>query len=70
LWCDVCGFHNTSSYGYGFENTIIDAVTTKKKFNGKVLLAEQVTDSYLSGLNALGGLYAKLESSENILKKK
>jgi hypothetical protein len=52
---------------YGFENTIIiDAVTTKnREFNGKVL-AEQVTDSYLSGLNALGGLYAKLESSEYI----
>jgi hypothetical protein len=34
---------------YGFENTIItDAVTTKnREFNGKVLLAEQVTDSLI-----------------------
>jgi hypothetical protein len=39
----------------------------KQEFNGKVLLAEQVTDSYLSGLNALGGLYAKLESSEKYI---
>jgi hypothetical protein len=38
-----------------------------REFNGKVLLAEQVTDSYLSGLNALGGLYAKLESSEKYI---
>jgi hypothetical protein len=54
---------------YGFENTIItDAVTTKnREFNGKVLLAEHVTESYLSGLNALGGLYAKLESSEKYI---
>jgi hypothetical protein len=37
-----------------------------REFNGKVLLAEQVTDSYLSGLNA-GGLYAKLESSEKYI---
>jgi hypothetical protein len=37
-----------------------------REFNGKVLLAEQVTDStYLA--NALGGLYAKLESSEKYI---
>jgi nicotinamidase-related amidase len=38
MMTDVCVVHNTSSYGYGFENTIItDAVTTKTEFNGKVL---------------------------------
>jgi hypothetical protein len=36
-----------------------------REFNGKVLTAEQVTDSLLI-FNALSGLYAKLESSENI----
>jgi hypothetical protein len=64
---DVCVASTTSSYGLWFWKHT-DAVTTKKqKFNGKVLLAEQVTDSYLSGLNALGGLYAKLESSEKYI---
>jgi nicotinamidase-related amidase len=70
MMTDVCVASTTrAAMDYGFENTIItDAVTTKKqKFNGKVLLAEQVTDSYLSGLNALGGLYAKLESSEKYI---
>jgi hypothetical protein len=37
-----------------------------REFNGKVLLHRTSNQSYLSGLNALGGLYAKLESSENI----
>jgi hypothetical protein len=31
MMTDVCVAHNTSSSGYGFENTIIiDAVTTKQ----------------------------------------
>jgi nicotinamidase-related amidase len=58
MMTDVCVASTTrAAMDYGFENTIItDAVTTKnREFNGKVLLAEQVTDSYLSGLNALGG---------------
>jgi nicotinamidase-related amidase len=70
MMTDVCVASTTrAAMDYGFENTIIiDAVTTKnREFNGKVLLAEQVTDSYLSGLNALGGLYAKLESSEKYI---
>jgi hypothetical protein len=72
MMTDVCVASTTrAAMDYGFENTIIiDAVTTKnREFNGKVLL-EQVTDSYLSGLNALGGLYAKLESSEKYIIKK
>jgi nicotinamidase-related amidase len=70
MMTDVCVASTTrAAMDYGFENTIItDAVTTKnREFNGKVLTAEQVTDSYLSGLNALGGLYAKLESSEKYI---
>jgi nicotinamidase-related amidase len=69
MMTDVCVASTTrAAMDYGFENTIItDAVTQKnREFNGKVLLAEQVTDStYLA--NALGGLYAKLESSEKYI---
>jgi nicotinamidase-related amidase len=48
MMTDVCVASTTrAAMDYGFENTIItDAVTTKnREFNGKVLLAEQVTDS-------------------------
>ena len=70
MMTDVCIDSTTrAAMDFGFENTIIiDAVTTKnREFNGKVIPAEQVTESYLSGLNALGGLYAKLESSEKYI---
>lgn len=57
---------------FGFHNTIItDAVTTgDRELNGKVILipAEQITESFLAGLNALGGLYAALETSESYIK--
>lgn len=70
MMTDVCVASTTrAAMDFGFENTIItDAVTTRnREFNGKVIPAEQVTESYLSGLNALGGLYAKLESSEKYI---
>jgi isochorismate hydrolase len=57
MMTDVCVASTTrAAMDYGFENTIIICYDKKTEFNGKVLLAEQVTDSYLSGLNALGGL--------------
>lgn len=71
MMTDVCVSATTrASMDYGFDNTIIaDAVTTRdRELNGKTIPAEQVTESYLAGLNALGGLYAKIESSENYLK--
>jgi nicotinamidase-related amidase len=66
---DVCVASTTrAAMDYGFENTIIiDAVTTKTGNLTEKYYSEQVTDSYLSGLNALGGLYAKLESSEKYI---
>jgi len=70
MMTDVCVDSTTrAAMDFGFENTIItDAVTTRdREYNGKVIPAEQVTESYLSGLNALGGLYAKLESSEKYI---
>jgi nicotinamidase-related amidase len=62
MMTDVC-VASRAAMDYGFENTIItDAVTTK---------TENLTEKYycrtsnllLIWLNALGGLYAKLESS-------
>lgn len=70
MMTDVCVDSTTrAAMDFGFENTIItDAVTTRdREYNGTVIPAEQVTASYLSGLNALGGLYAKLESSEKYI---
>jgi hypothetical protein len=52
---------------YGFENTIIiDAVTTKTE-NLTESTTRRTSNRLLSGLNALGGLYAKLESSEKYI---
>jgi len=55
----------------GFNNLIIgDAVTSRDRdLNGEPIPAEQVTKSYLAGLNALGGLYAKIETSVQFLGK-
>jgi hypothetical protein len=53
---DVCVASTTrAAMDYGFESTIIPMLLRQKKqeFNGKVILAEHVTRSYLSGLNAL-----------------
>jgi hypothetical protein len=53
---------------YGFENTIItDAVTTKTENLTEKYYRRTSNRLYLSGLNALGGLYAKLESSEKYI---
>ncbi|TDE01728.1 cysteine hydrolase family protein [Flavobacterium hiemivividum] len=71
MMTDVCVASTTrAAMDYGFENTIItDAVTTRNRdFDGKVIPAKQVTESFLAGLNALGGLYAKIETSENYVK--
>lgn len=70
MMTDVCVASTTrAALDYGFDNTIItDAVTTRnREFNGKIITGEQVTESYLSGLNALGGLYAKMQSTEKYL---
>lgn len=71
MMTDVCIASTTrAAMDYGFENTIItDAVTTRNRdFDGKIIPAKQVTESFLAGLSALGGLYAKIETSENYVK--
>lgn len=71
MMTDVCVDATTrASMDYGFANIIIaDAVTTRNRdFDGKIIPATQVTEAYLAGLNALGGLYAKIESSKEYVK--
>ncbi|CAA9198014.1 Peroxyureidoacrylate/ureidoacrylate amidohydrolase RutB [Flavobacterium bizetiae] len=55
----------------GFNNTLIsDAVATRdRELNGKVVPASQINTAFLAGLNALGGLYATVLSSDEFLAK-
>ncbi|MEN7547030.1 isochorismatase family protein [Rapidithrix thailandica] len=71
MMTDVCVAATTrAAMDLGFENTIIsDAVTTRnRELHGKSLPANRVTETYLAGLNVLGGLYSKVESTEDFLK--
>jgi nicotinamidase-related amidase len=58
MMTDVCVASTTrAAMDYGFENiSLYRCCYNKNKQRKRVLPAEQVTDSYLSGLNALGGL--------------
>lgn len=60
-----------ASMDNGFTNTLItDAVATRdRELNGKVVPASQVNTAFLAGLNALGGLYATVLSSDEFLAK-
>jgi hypothetical protein len=68
MMTDVCVASTTrAAMDYGFENTIIiDAVTKTGNLTEKYYCRTS-NRLYLSGLNALGGLYAKLESSEKYI---
>lgn len=71
MMTDVCVSSTTrAAMDFGFHNTIIaDAVTTRdRELDGKIIPAQQITESFLAGLNALGGLYAELEISESYIK--
>jgi nicotinamidase-related amidase len=73
MMTDVCVDATTrAAMDFGFHNTIItDAVTTRDRdLNGEVIPAGQITKAYVAGLNALGGLYAKVSTSEQYLKQK
>lgn len=60
-----------ASMDNGFTNTLIsDAVATRdRELNGKVVPASQINTAFLAGLNALGGLYATVQSSDEFLAK-
>lgn len=60
-----------ASMDNGFNNTLIsDAVATRdRELNGKVVPASQINTAFLAGLNALGGLYATVLSSDEFLAK-
>lgn len=60
-----------ASMDNGFTNTLIsDAVATRdRELNGKVVPANQINTAFLAGLNALGGLYATVLSSDEFLAK-
>ena len=60
-----------ASMDNGFNNTLIsDAVATRdRELNEKVVPASQVNTAFLAGLNALGGLYATVLSSDEFLSK-
>lgn len=60
-----------ASMDNGFTNTLItDAVATRdRELNGKVVPASQINTAFLAGLNALGGLYATVLSSDEFLAK-
>ncbi|MGE6353331.1 cysteine hydrolase family protein [Flavobacterium sp. NPDC079362] len=58
-----------ASMDNGFKNILIsDAVATRdRELNGETVSAKQINTAYLAGLNALDGLYAKVESSNEFL---
>lgn len=73
MMTDVCVDATTrASMDFGFHNTIItDAVTTRdRELDGETISAGQITKAYVAGLNALGGLYAKVSTSDQYLKQK
>lgn len=73
MMTDVCVDATTrAAMDFGFKNTIItDAVTTRdRELSGEVIPARQITKAYLAGLNALGGLYAEIRTSEQYLEQK
>ncbi len=60
-----------AAFDLGFENTVIsDAVTTRdRELHGETIPAGNITNSFLAGLNALGGLYTQILSAEQYLTK-
>ncbi|PUB29595.1 nicotinamidase-related amidase [Elizabethkingia sp. YR214] len=72
MMTDVCVDATVrAAMDYGFSSTIIsDAVATRdRELYDEVIPAEQISKSYLAGLNALGGLYADIKTCEQYLEK-
>lgn len=73
MMTDVCVESTTrASFDFGFNNMIIgDATATRdRELNGQTVKASEVQKSFLAGISALGGLYAKIVNTKDFLKEK
>ncbi|MFC4749209.1 cysteine hydrolase family protein [Flavobacterium branchiicola] len=73
MMTDVCVDATVrASMDNGFKNIVIsDAVATRdRELNGETIPAAQINKAFLAGLNALGGLYANVLSSDEFLSNK
>ncbi|OCA72825.1 isochorismatase [Chryseobacterium contaminans] len=73
MMTDVCVESTTrASFDFGFNNMIIgDATATRdRELNGRTVKASEVQKSFLAGISALGGLYAKIVNTKDFLKEK
>jgi len=72
MMTDVCVDATTrAAFDLGFDNTIISdaAATRDRELLGETISAKDVHESFLAGLNALGGLYAKKRTTDEYIKK-
>ncbi|MFN1219055.1 cysteine hydrolase family protein [Chryseobacterium kwangjuense] len=70
MMTDVCVDATTrAAFDLGFSNSVIgDATATRDRdLNGQVVKAVEVQKSFLAGISALGGLYAKVVNARDFL---